>query len=154
LANVSAKSVYLSRKSYIAAKQSHKTIFNKRLDMQKNFTIQKFIASALLIAACWVATLPQASAQSKEPIAYSIQNIDFEVKILGNRRFQLNFVNTSNGLVYVRIYDVIGNLVKEEVVNSPGKFSKDYDMSAYKSEVYIIEVGNTKYSTTKRIFLN
>ena len=122
--------------------------------MHKNFTIQKITAVALLIAACWVAPLPQAYAQAKEPIAYSIQNIDFEVRILGNRRFQLNFVNTSNGLVYVRIYDVIGNLVKEEVVNTPGKFSKDYDMSDYKSEVYIVEVGNTKYSTTKRIFLN
>ncbi len=122
--------------------------------MHKNFTIQKIIALALLLAAYCIAPLSQACAQAKEPIAYSVQNIDFEVRILGNRRFQLNFVNTSNSLVYVRIYDVIGNLVKEEVVNTPGKFSKDYDMSAYKSEVYIVEVGNTKYSTTKRIFLN
>ena len=80
-------------------------------------------------------------------------NIDFEVRSLGNRRFMVSFIN-KDSRVYIRIYDVIGNLIKEDNTTQRGRFSQEYDMSKSKSEVYIVEVGDTKYSTTKRIFLN
>ena len=80
-------------------------------------------------------------------------NIDFEVRALGNRRFMVSFIN-KDSRVYIRIYDVIGNLIKEDNTTQRGRFSQEYDMSKSKSEVYIVEVGDTKYSTTKRIFLN
>lgn len=80
-------------------------------------------------------------------------NIDFEVRSLGNRRFMVSFIN-KDSRVHIRIYDVIGNLIKEENTTQRGRFSQEYDMSKSKSEVYIVEVGDTKYSTTKRIFLN
>lgn len=80
-------------------------------------------------------------------------NIDFEVRALGNRRFMVSFIN-KDSRVHIRIYDVIGNLIKEDNTTQRGRFSQEYDMSKSKSEVYIVEVGDTKYSTTKRIFLN
>lgn len=80
-------------------------------------------------------------------------NIDFEVRALGNRRFMVSFIN-KDSRVHIRIYDVIGNLIKEDNTTQRGRFSQEYDMSKSKSEVFIVEVGDTKYSTTKRIFLN
>ncbi|MEM9981047.1 MAG: T9SS type A sorting domain-containing protein, partial [Bacteroidota bacterium] len=103
----------------------------------------------------WISipTTIQAQMRSENNAQIQWGNIDFEVKPSGNRRFTIYFNNSNNTLVQVRIYDVIGNMVKEEVVSAKGKFSKEYDMSQNKSEVFIVEVGNTKYSTTKRVFL-
>lgn len=78
--------------------------------------------------------------------------IDFEVQAIGNRRFIVRFYNDTDG-VFLRVYDVIGNLIYQERVTKKGNYVKEFDMSHARSDVYIVEVGNTKYSTTKRVFL-
>ncbi len=112
-----------------------------------NILLQPFALKAAMQA-----PIP-AVAQEPETLDSSPQNIDFEVRALGNRRFMVNFIN-KDARVHIRIYDVIGNLIKEDFTTQRGRFSQEYDMSKSKSEVYIVEVGDTKYSTTKRIFLN
>jgi hypothetical protein len=83
-----------------------------------------------------------------------ILNFDFEVRTLGSRRFMVSFTNPDAIPAYVRVYDAIGNVVNQESVAPKGRFSRQYDMSKSKSEMYIIEVGNGKYNNTKRVFLD
>ncbi|GIV38609.1 MAG: hypothetical protein KatS3mg033_0409 [Thermonema sp.] len=93
----------------------------------------------------WVEESPEEAIDIFNPI-------DFEVQAIGNRRFIVRFYNDTDG-VFLRVYDVIGNLVYQERVTKKGNYVKEFDMSHARSDVYIVEVGNTKYSTTKRVFL-
>lgn len=96
------------------------------------------------------------SARGGTMFAYEVVDvfnpIDFEVQAIGNRRFVVRFYNDTDG-VFLRVYDVIGNLIYQERIVQKGVYVKEFDMSTLRSEVYIVEVGNTKYSTTKRVFL-
>lgn len=81
--------------------------------------------------------------------------LEFEVKVLSPRRFSVSFYNNQNNYVFIKIYDVIGNLVlPPEMVTSKGPFRKEYDISGQHTEFLIVEVGNGKASTTKRLLLN
>ncbi len=79
-------------------------------------------------------------------------SLDFEVQSISRRRFRISFNNRSGRSIFVKIYDVIGNLIKQEKINRKGEFKKDYDMSDTHTEFYVIEVGNTQSSVVKRLF--
>ena len=79
-------------------------------------------------------------------------SLDFEVQSISRRHFRISFINRSGRSVFVKIYDVIGNLLKQEKINRKGEFKKDYDLSDTHTEFYVIEVGNTKTTVVKRLF--
>ncbi|MDQ3392808.1 MAG: hypothetical protein M3512_01645 [Bacteroidota bacterium] len=79
------------------------------------------------------------------------QNVSFDLKTISKRKFSVSFLNKNQAQVAVKIYDVIGNLIIEENVIGKGYFYKEYDLSFYKSDLFIIEVGNSKYNKTKSL---
>lgn len=80
------------------------------------------------------------------------ESVDFEVQTISKNRFRISFNNNSGRSVFVKIYDVIGNLIRHEKINRKGKFRKDYDLSNTRTDFYVIEVGNENNSITKRLF--
>jgi hypothetical protein len=80
--------------------------------------------------------------------------VDFHVQTISHRHLRISFNNRSGRSIFVKIYDVIGNLIKQENIDRKGKFKKEYDLSDTSSDFYVIEVGDEQYSTVKRLFPN
>ena len=91
-------------------------------------------------------------AEADRLVLVAHDSLDFEVQSISHRRFRISFNNRSGRSIFVKIYDVIGNLIKQEKINRKGEFKKDYDMSDTHTEFYVIEVGNTQSSVIKRLF--
>ncbi|MBC7921382.1 MAG: hypothetical protein H7Z75_09870 [Ferruginibacter sp.] len=80
------------------------------------------------------------------------RRVDFEVQSISKRRFRISFNNRGGSSVFVKIYDVIGNLIRHEKIDRKGRFRKEYNLSEARTNFYVIEVGNEVFSTTKRLF--
>ncbi|QHT71453.1 hypothetical protein GXP67_34740 [Rhodocytophaga rosea] len=80
-------------------------------------------------------------------------SLDFEVKLVKPRKFLLSFYKKQASDIFIKIYDVLGNLVHQEKVSKKGKFKKEYDLSAYKTELYVIEVSDSNNAKAKRLFM-
>ncbi|MES2730957.1 MAG: T9SS type A sorting domain-containing protein [Bacteroidota bacterium] len=80
--------------------------------------------------------------------------VDFQVQTISHRHLRISFNNRSGRSIFVKIYDVIGNLIQHEKIDRKGKFKKEYDLSDASSDFYVIEVGDEQYSTVKRLFPN
>lgn len=81
------------------------------------------------------------------------KNIDFEVRLTAPRRFAVFFENPDGNPIYVKVYDMVGNQVAQDVSNQKGRYMREFDMSNNRSEVFLVEVGNARNNSTKRIFL-
>jgi hypothetical protein len=95
----------------------------------------------------------RAENRQDETEAFTPQNIEFEVRLTAPRRFAVVFENPDGNPIYVRVYDMVGNQVAQEVSNQKGRFAKEFDMTNNRSEVFIVEVGNARINNTKRVFL-
>jgi hypothetical protein len=80
-------------------------------------------------------------------------SLDFEVKLIKPRKFLLSFYKKQASDIFIKIYDVLGNLVHQEKVSKKGKFRKEYDLSAFKTELYVIEVSDSNTTKAKRLFM-
>jgi len=80
-------------------------------------------------------------------------SLDFEVKLIKPRKFLLSIYKKQASDIIIKIYDVLGNLVHQEKVSKKGKFRKEYDLSAYKTELYVIEVSDSNTTKAKRLFM-
>ncbi len=91
----------------------------------------------------------------EKPFSYSNttlnQSVSFDLKPISKRKFSVSFLNKNQAQVAVKIYDVIGNLIIEEKVSGRGYFYKEYDLTFYNTDLFIIEVGNSKYNKTKSL---
>lgn len=82
------------------------------------------------------------------------KEINFEVRAVSQSRFVLSFNNTSDNAIFIKIYDIIGNLVAKEKVTQKGLYQKEYTLLNTRNEFYIIEVGNAQAINTKKLFLS
>ena len=119
-------------------------------------TYKKIIFATLLVLSS-LAYLPTLRAMEmalpEEEELYNPENINFEVRLTAPRRFMVLFENIEGNPIYVKVYDMVGNQVSQDVSNQKGRYSKEFDMSNNRSEVFIVEVGNTHNNNTKRVFL-
>jgi hypothetical protein len=91
--------------------------------------------------------------QTEQQIGARMDSLDFEVKVTKHRRFLLSFYKKQASDIFIKIYDVLGNLVHQERVSKKGKFKKEYDLSGYKTELYVIEVSDNNSAKAKRLFM-
>jgi hypothetical protein len=87
------------------------------------------------------------------PVVSDADSVDFDVEVIQPRKFLLSFTKKRGETFFIKIYDVIGNLIHHEVVSKTGIFRKHYDLSKYKTDLYVIEVGSSKKAKIKRLFL-
>lgn len=129
---------------------------NKVLTLKSPSTKEK-LAETMLVSGdtSKVSIRKSESISPEKPFKYSNatlnQHVSFDLKPISKRKFSVSFLNKNQTQIAVKIYDVIGNLIIEENVYGKGYFYKEYDLSFYKSDLFIIEVGNSKYNKTKSL---
>jgi hypothetical protein len=78
---------------------------------------------------------------------------DFKLKKTDTGKFTISFYKENEKAVKIKIYDLIGNLIKQETVSKSGLFTKEYDLSYYNPKFFIIEAGSSQYNKTKSIIV-
>lgn len=79
------------------------------------------------------------------------QSFDFRLEPISDGKFEINISGSPRTDLKIRVYDVIGNLLYEDAVRIRGFLRKKLDLSDYKSNFFIIEIGNEDVSKTKSI---
>lgn len=79
------------------------------------------------------------------------KDFDFSLEATSKGKFSLSFFNNTNEAVAIKVYDVIGNLIFTEQISVKGNFVKEYDLSFYKTDFFVVEVGNARYNKTKSV---
>ncbi|WKN41930.1 hypothetical protein [Tunicatimonas pelagia] len=79
------------------------------------------------------------------------QSFDFKLESISDGKFEINISGSPRTDLKIRVYDVIGNLLYEDAVRIRGFLRKELDLSDYKSNFFIIEIGNESVNKTKSI---
>lgn len=80
------------------------------------------------------------------------QSFDFQLQPVSPGKFEINIVGNQQRNLSIKVYDIIGNLLYEdEDVRIRGFLRKELDLSDYKSNFFIIEIGNQEVNKTKSI---
>ncbi|WP_296620965.1 hypothetical protein [Marivirga sp.] len=78
---------------------------------------------------------------------------DFKLKKTETGMFTISFYKENNKSTTIKIYDLIGNLIKQETVSESGLFTKEYDLRYYNPKFFIVEAGGSQYNKTKSIIV-
>lgn len=76
---------------------------------------------------------------------------DFDLKPTAPGKFRVMFDNTTEKAVVIKIYDIIGNLLINYEVDQQGEFVKEFDVSDFKTRLFVVEIGNSKYNKAKSV---
>jgi len=79
-------------------------------------------------------------------------SVEFKLKSSGEKKFRIILDKKSSGNTKVKIYDLIGNLVLEDMIKPEDGTEKSFDFSHINSHLFVVEVGNSKYNKTKSIY--
>ncbi|MEM8965680.1 MAG: hypothetical protein AAGE93_04620 [Bacteroidota bacterium] len=79
------------------------------------------------------------------------QSFDFKLQPISSGKFEINISGSPRTNLSVKVYDIIGNLLYEDDVRVRGFRRKEIDLSDYKSNFFIIEIGNEDVNKTKSI---
>ena len=98
-------------------------------------------------------TPPVTPIENRMNYSHSIlnQSFDFRLEPISDGKFEINITGNPRTDLEIRIYDVIGNLLYEDAVKIRGFLRKELDLSDYKSNFFIIEIGNEDVNKTKSI---
>lgn len=80
-------------------------------------------------------------------------DFDFKLKKTETGKFTISFYKENSKSTTIKIYDLIGNLIKQETVSKSGLFTKEYDLSYYNPKFFIVEAGSSQYNKTKSIIV-
>ncbi len=78
---------------------------------------------------------------------------DFKLKKTETGKFTISFYKENDKSTTIKIYDLIGNLIKQETVSKSGLFTKEYDLSYYNPKFFIVEAGSSEYNKTKSVIV-
>jgi len=95
---------------------------------------------------------PQADRGVSFPVNLNAQEVDFNLKTTGNKKFKIVLDKRITANTKVRIYDILGNLIKEDRIVPEDGVEKNFDFSSINSNLFVVEVGNSKYNKTKSIY--
>lgn len=78
--------------------------------------------------------------------------VDFKLTSLGNKKFKVVLNETVSEETNVKIYDILGNLILEDKIKPEDEKEKSFDFSSVASQLFVVEVGNSKYNKTKSVY--
>lgn len=115
----------------------------------------------LIVAWFMVDAVPPAAAQKigpksdmgvSFPANLNAPDVDFNLKLTGKKKFKIVLEKKATANTKVKIYDILGNLIKEDKIVPEDGREKNFDFSDISSELFVVEVGNSKYNKTKSIY--
>ena len=86
------------------------------------------------------------------PKELNAPEVDFNLKSTGNKKFEVKLEKKPVINTKIKIYDFLGNLILEDYISPTDGKQKSYDMSQTSSEIFVVEIGNSKYNKTKSIY--
>src|SRR5690554_294415 len=78
--------------------------------------------------------------------------VDFSLQSTGNKKFKVILDKRWSGSTNVKVYDILGNLIREDKITAVEGLEKSFDFSNINSQLFVVEVGNSKYNKTKSIY--
>ncbi|GAB3647992.1 hypothetical protein GCM10028791_10960 [Echinicola sediminis] len=79
-------------------------------------------------------------------------DVDFDLKSTGQSKFKIVLEKEIPTNTSVKVFDIIGNLILEDSLKPEDGKQKSYDFSHINSQLFVVEVGNSKYNKTKSIY--
>ncbi len=77
--------------------------------------------------------------------------LNLQLTPVSDGKFEINIASRSRGFIFIKVYDVIGNLLYEEKVRVRGTFQQVLDLSSHASKFFVVEVGSEEFNMTKSI---
>src|SRR5690606_12099483 len=115
-----------------------------------------FVGVMLMIGSMSPVAAQQLSTQADRGVSFPVNlnapEVDFNLKTTGNKKFKIVLDKRITADTKVKIYDILGNLIKEDKMIPEDGVEKSFDFSSVNSELFVVEVGNSKYNKTKSIY--
>lgn len=86
------------------------------------------------------------------PKELNAPEVDFNLKSTGTKKFEVSLKKKPISNTKIKIYDFLGNLILEDYISPTDGQQKSYDLSQTSSEIFVVEIGNSKYNKTKSIY--
>ncbi|WP_241275489.1 hypothetical protein [Belliella calami] len=86
------------------------------------------------------------------PADLNKERVSFDLKAEGIKKFSIILDKKSVEITKVKVFDTLGNLLFEDRIMPEDNGKKSYDLSHIQSQLFVVEVGNSKYNITKSIY--
>lgn len=80
----------------------------------------------------------------------SLKTSPYKIQSLGRGQFEIILFNQDHEQMNIQVYDVIGNLLVEEV-SDQSQIRRKFDLSESKSRLFVVKFGNNKVTTVKKV---
>ena len=130
--------------------------------MEKTLRKSLYYPFLILVGACLIicsigeAKAQQLSVQADRGVAFpsnlNAPDVDFNLKLIGKKKFKIVLEKKATTPTKIKIYDILGNLIKEDKITPEDDVERDFDFSNVTSQLFVVEVGNSKYNKTKSIY--
>lgn len=80
----------------------------------------------------------------------SLKTSPYKIQPLGKGQFEIILFNKDHEPMNIQVYDVIGNLLVEEV-SDQSQIRRRFDLSESKSRLFVVKFGNDKVSTVRKV---
>ncbi|MDN3670181.1 hypothetical protein QWY93_12685 [Echinicola jeungdonensis] len=96
--------------------------------------------------------LPKGEGSVTFPKNLNQPDVDFDLKSTGQKKFKIVLDEKIKNKTAVKIFDIVGNLILEDAIEPKDGKQKTYNFAHIKSQLFVVEVGNSKYNKTKSIY--
>lgn len=110
----------------------------------------RFLTCSMMVAVAQNVSKPRDTGISF-PDLYS-PAVDFQLTATGNKKFKVVLDAHIPAHTQFKIYDILGNLIVEGKIAPEDGKEKSFDFSHVNSQLFVVEVGNSKYNKTKSIY--
>ncbi|MFD2033466.1 hypothetical protein ACFSKL_01630 [Belliella marina] len=86
------------------------------------------------------------------PADLNRERVSFDLKADGIKKFSIVLDKKPVEITKVKVFDTLGNLLFEDRIMPDDDIKKSYDLSHIQSQLFVVEVGNSKYNITKSIY--
>lgn len=86
------------------------------------------------------------------PADLNRERVTFDLQPDGIKKFSIVLEKKSKVITKVKVFDTLGNLLFEDKIMPEDGNIKSYDLSHLQSQLFVVEVGNSKYNITKSIY--
>lgn len=111
-----------------------------------------FLMSCVVPSANAQGLSPQADRAVAFPADLDAPEVNFDLRLTGKKKFKIVLDKKATTHTKVKVYDILGNLIKEDKIVPEDGVEKNFDFSDINSQLFVVEVGNSKYNKTKSIY--
>mgnify|MGYP006144536373 CR=1 FL=1 len=131
---------------------------NKPIDRKYIFNMTLIFTTSMMLSMSFVSNAQifkkrtKVEAEISFPADLNKERVSFDLKAEGIKKFSIVLDKKSVEITKVKVFDTLGNLLFEDRIMPEDNGKKSYDLSHIQSQLFVVEVGNSKYNITKSIY--